>query len=168
MAMCGIVWELRRAEPSLPMDLQVAHLILSQSTPLAIRFRTDEKRFDVDGAYNARYEIVKKRIDKARIRGTRDQLTQPGRIAVVYSHPREAAEYAQFFEFLRARGYIEGAIEELELEDLQGARGLQALRVTVAPEPGAPQPAFVDTLASFAVDLPRGAAAIPDAVRTLD
>jgi hypothetical protein len=40
------------------MDLQVAHLILSQSTPLAIRFRTDEKRFDVDGAYNARYEIV--------------------------------------------------------------------------------------------------------------
>jgi hypothetical protein len=168
MAMCGIVWELRRAEPSLPMDLQVAHLILSQSAPLAIRFRTDEKRFDVDGAYNARYEIVKKRIDKARIRGTRDQLTQPGRIAVVYSHPREAAEYAQFFEFLRARGYIEGAIEELELEDLQGARGLQALRVTVAPEPGAPQPAFVDTLASFAVDLPRGAAAIPDAVRTLD
>jgi hypothetical protein len=25
----------------------------------------DEKRFDVDGTYNARYEVVKKRIDKA-------------------------------------------------------------------------------------------------------
>jgi hypothetical protein len=106
----------------------------------------------VDGAYNARYEIVKKRIDKARIRGTREQVTQPGRLAVVYSHPREAAEYSQFFEFLRARGYIEGNTEEIELEDLQGARGLQALRVTVAPEPGIPRPAFVDTLASFAVE----------------
>jgi hypothetical protein len=134
------------------MQLEVAHLILSQSAPLAIRFRTDEKRFDVDGAYNARYEIVKKRIDKARIRGTREQVTQPGRLAVVYSHPREAAEYSQFFEFLRARGYIEGNTEEIELEDLQGARGLQALRVTVAPEPGIPRPVFVDTLASFAVE----------------
>jgi GAF domain-containing protein len=152
MTMCGIVWELRRTESTLPMQLEVAHLILSQSSPLAIRFRTDEKRFDVDGAYNARYEIVKKRIDKARIRGTREQLTQPGRLAVVYSHPREASEYSQFFEFLRARGYIEGDTEEIELEDLQGARGLQALRVTVAPEPGTPQPAFVDTLASFAVE----------------
>ncbi len=28
----------------------------------------DEKRFDVDGAYNARYEIVKKRIDKAYVK----------------------------------------------------------------------------------------------------
>jgi hypothetical protein len=152
MTMCGIVWELRRTESSLPMQLEVAHLILSQSAPLAIRFRTDEKRFDVDGAYNARYEIVKKRIDKARIRGTREQVTQPGRLAVVYSHPREAAEYSQFFEFLRARGYIEGNTEEIELEDLQGARGLQALRVTVAPEPGIPRPVFVDTLASFAVE----------------
>ncbi|MGH7500785.1 MAG: GAF domain-containing protein [Longimicrobiales bacterium] len=150
MTMCGVVWELRRIESALPVPLQVAHMILAQSTPLAIRFRADEKRFDVDGAYNARYEIIKKRIDKARVKGTREQLTQPGRIAVVYSHPREAAEYARFFEFLRARKYVEAGVEELELEDLQGARGLQALRVTVAPEPGTnAEPTFVDTLASF-------------------
>jgi hypothetical protein len=36
----------------------------------------DEKRFDVDGTYNARYEVVKKRIDKANIKGTKERITQ--------------------------------------------------------------------------------------------
>jgi hypothetical protein len=134
MVMCSIVRELRGIEDTLPVPLEVAHLVLVHSSPLAIRFRADEKRFDVDGAYNIRYEIVKKRIDKARIRHTREQLTQPGRIAIVYSHPREATEYREYFEFLRANGFIDGGIEDLELEDLQGASGLQALRVTVAAD----------------------------------
>jgi hypothetical protein len=150
MLTCAIAWELRRVTPQLEVPLEVAHLILSQSAPLSIRFRADEKTFDVDGAYNVRYEIVKKRIDKARVRGTRQQLTQPGRIAIVYSHPREAAEYRQYFAFLQANGYIEAGVEELELEDLQGARGLQALRVTVAPAPAAPAATeLVGTIAAF-------------------
>ena len=49
----------------LPIPLETTHLILVQHAPLSIRFRFDEKRFDVDGAYDIRYEIVKKRIDKA-------------------------------------------------------------------------------------------------------
>jgi hypothetical protein len=69
------------------------------------------------------------------VKGGREQLTQPGRIAIVYSHPREAAEYREYIAFLRSSGYITGEVEDLELEDLQGASGLQALRVTVAPEP---------------------------------
>ena len=132
MTMCAVVRELRGIEQTLPVPLEVAHLILVHSSPLAIRFRADEKRFDVDGAYNIRYEIVKKRIDKARIRHTREQLTQPGRIAIVYSHPREAVEYREFLAFLRSTGFIVDDIEELELEDLPGASGLQAMRVTVA------------------------------------
>jgi len=135
--MSGIVRELERLKPELPMPLEVAHLVLAQSSPLAIRFHADEKQFDVDGAYNIRYEIVKKRIDKARVRGTREALTQPGRIAIVYSHEREAAEYREYLDFLRAGGYITGEVEELELEDLPGASGLQALRVTVAQPPAA-------------------------------
>jgi hypothetical protein len=141
MMMCAVVWELRRTENRLPVPLEVAHLILVQSAPLAIRFRPEEKKFDVDGAYNIRYEIVKKRIDKARLRVTREHLTKPGRLAIVYSQPREAAEYRQYIEFLLASGYLTGEIEELELEDLQGARGLQALRVTVAPEAPSVAPA---------------------------
>ena len=57
------------SRPSLPVPLQTTHLVLVQHAPLSIRFRFDEKRFDVDGAYNVRYEIVKKRIDKAVVRG---------------------------------------------------------------------------------------------------
>jgi hypothetical protein len=137
MLMCGIVWELRGIAPKLPLPLEAAHLILVQSSPLAIRFKSEEKQFDVDGAYNIRYEIVKKRIDKARVRGTREQLTQPGKLAIVYSHPREAAEYREYLAFLQATGYVEAGIEELELEDLQGASGLEALRVTIAKQPAA-------------------------------
>ena len=139
MLMCGIVWELRSVSAKLPIPLEAAHLILVQSSPLSIRFRSEEKQFDVDGAYNIRYEIVKKRIDKARLRGTREQLTQPGKLAIVYSHPREAAEYREYLAFLKATGYVEGDIEDLELEDLQGASGLEALRVTIARQPAAGQ-----------------------------
>jgi GAF domain len=136
MLMCGIVWALQDVAEKLPVPLEAAHLILAQSSPLSIRFRPEEKQFDVDGAYNIRYEIVKKRIDKARIRDTREHLTQPGKLAIVYSHPREAAEYREYMAFLTATGYLTGEIEKLELEDLQGASGLEALRVTVAKEPG--------------------------------
>jgi len=66
------------------VPLETAHLILVQHAPLAIRFRFDEKRFDVDGAYNVRYEVVKRRIDKAVRRGTGERITQPGKIAIVY------------------------------------------------------------------------------------
>ena len=41
-------------------DLRVASLILIHSNAMAIKFRMDEKQFDVDGAYNIRYEILRK------------------------------------------------------------------------------------------------------------
>jgi hypothetical protein len=102
-----------------------------QDQPLSVRFRVDEKRFDIDGAYNMRYEIVKKRIDKAVVKGTSERLTQPGKIALVYSQSKEAVEYREYLDYLRASGYLTGEIEELDLEDLDGAQGLRALRVTV-------------------------------------
>ena len=82
MTMCGVEWELFKLKPSLKMALDATHLILVQNIPLSIRFREDEKQFDVDGAYNIRYEIVKKRIDKAVIKGTGERLTQPHKIAI--------------------------------------------------------------------------------------
>jgi hypothetical protein len=149
MLMCGAVWRLRELEPTLPVPLGVAHLILAQDAPISIRFRADEKRFDVDGAYNVRYEIIKKRIDKARVKGTREPLTQPGRIAIVYSQPRQALEYRQYIDYLQAAGYLEGEVDELELEDLQGVRGLVALRVTV----GTRRPARSEDLSERAAEL---------------
>lgn len=128
---CGIHWELGKIRGRLKSPLDVAHLVLVQDTPISIRFRIDEKKFDVDGAYNVRYEIVKKRIDKATIKGSGERLTQPGMIAIVYTQEKEAAEYRRYIEYLTAAGYLDGEIEDVELEDLQGVHGLRALRVAI-------------------------------------
>jgi hypothetical protein len=132
MVVCGIAARADRLSAELPLPLRATHLVLVQHAPLSIRFRFDEKRFDVDGAYDIRYEIVKKRIDKALIKGTSERVTQPGRIAIVYGQPAEAQEYRGYLEYLRHLGYIAGEVEELELDDLQGVHGLRALRATVA------------------------------------
>jgi GAF domain-containing protein len=132
MVTCGIAVRARALRDRLPIPLETTHLILVQHAPLSIRFRFDEKRFDVDGAYDIRYEIVKKRIDKALVEGTAERVTQPGKVAIVYSQPGEAVEYRGYLEYLQSRGYLVGDVESLALEELQGVQGLQALRVQVA------------------------------------
>jgi hypothetical protein len=138
---CGIALRVEQVKPRLPMPLEMAHLVLVQHAPLAVRFRQDEKRFDVDGAYNMRYEIVKKRIDKAVVRGTQERLTQPGRIAIVYSHAAEAQEYRDYLDYLQSLGHLEREVEDLELDELQGVSGLRALRATIDLRHDAPDPA---------------------------
>jgi len=131
MVTCGTARRAHQLRDQLPLPLETTNLILVQHTPLSIRFRFDEKRFDVDGAYDIRYAIVKKRIDKALILGTTERLTQPGTIAIVYAQPSEAQEYRRYIEYLQSLGYLTDGVEELELEELQGVHGLRALRVTV-------------------------------------
>ena len=131
MVACGIAAQVEALRPRLPQPLEITNLVLIQHAPLAIRFRFDEKRFDVDGAYNVRYEIMKKRIDKAVVRGTTERLTQPGKIALVYSQPTEAAEYREYIAYLQALRFLTPEVEQLELDELQGVTGLRALRVTV-------------------------------------
>ena len=131
MVVCGIAGRAERLTAALPVPLQVTHLVLVQHAPLSIRFRPDEKRFDVDGAYDMRYEIVKKRIDKALVKGSGERVTQPGRIAIVYSDAAEAAEYRGYLDYLHHLGYVGADVEDLELEELQGVHGLRALRATV-------------------------------------
>src|SRR5260370_18243362 len=128
MGACGVALRAERLKDQLPVPLVITNLILIQHAPLAIRFRFDEKRFDVDGAYNVRYEIIKKRIDKAIIRGTTERLTHPGQIPLVYSHATEAAEWREYIEYVQRLGYLTREVEELELDELQGAQGLPALR----------------------------------------
>jgi hypothetical protein len=144
MVICGIAARAGRLTAELPLPLQVTHLVLVHSTPLSIRFRADEKRFDVDGAYDIRYEIVKKRIDKALVKGTQERVTQPGRIAIVYSQPSEAAEYRGYLDYLHHLGYVGADVEDLELEELQGVHGLHALRATVTLREAPDRPAAID------------------------
>ena len=118
-------------KPNLPVKLDVASLLLVYSTPLAIRFRMDEKKFDVDGTYNARYEIIKKRIDKSYIKGTNERLTQKGKLAIVYSQKKDEKEYLRYITFLKSKGYFTNNIEVVELEGLQGVTGLKAIRAEI-------------------------------------
>ncbi|MCF2443593.1 GAF domain-containing protein [Dyadobacter sp. CY345] len=117
--------------PHLPRPLKTTQLIFIHSNPININFRNDERRFDVEGAYNIRYEIIKKRIDKALVRETGERLTQPGKIALVYFSDSEAEEYLDYINDLQQMGLLNDDLEYLELEDLQGVKGLKAIRIGV-------------------------------------
>ncbi|HYF32671.1 MAG TPA: hypothetical protein VD993_16210 [Chitinophagaceae bacterium] len=123
-------------QEQLPLRLQTTQLILAHSQPISISFRTAERKFDVDGAYNIRYEIIKKRIDKVHIKDTHERLTKPGTIAIVYSQPKEAEEYTAYIEFLQSKGLLKDDMERYDLEELQGVVGLRGLRVSVNTQSG--------------------------------
>jgi hypothetical protein len=131
------------------VPLEISHLILAQDSPLTIRFRPDERRFEVQGAYDIRHEIIKKRIDKAQVKNTAERLTHPGKIAIVYSQRQEGAEYLEYIDYLQTAGYLLPEVEDVDLEDLQGAQGLKALRAAVnleaAPAQEQPLPEMART-----------------------
>jgi GAF domain-containing protein len=131
MVSCGIAWHTEQLKTELKVPLETAHLILVNHTPLSIRFRFDEKRFDVDGAYDVRQEIIKSRIDKAMVKGRAERMTQPGKIAVIYTQPQEGREIRRYIDFLRSQGFLKGETEALDVEELPGVQGLKALRVEI-------------------------------------
>lgn len=117
--------------PQLEHPLLTTQLIFVHSRPIDISFRNDERRFDVEGAYNIRYHIIKKRIDKVHVRNTDERLTQTGKIAIVYYNEQSVAEYENYIRQLQEKQVLLNDLEHLELEELQGISGLRALRVGV-------------------------------------
>ncbi|MFC4142736.1 GAF domain-containing protein [Pedobacter mendelii] len=115
----------------MPRPLETTQLVFIHSNSIDISFRNDERRFDVEGAYNIRYEVVKKRIDKVLIKDTSERLTQPDKIAMVYFNADEANEYIEYIKYLQDQGLLNDDLEQLDLEELQGVSGLKALRVGV-------------------------------------
>ena len=134
--MCEMENKHYEIKADLPVPLDVASLILVYNTSLSIRFRMDEKRFDVDGTYNARYEIIKKRIDKSFVKGTNERLTQTGKMVIVYSQKSDELEYLRYIKFLKSKGYFTGKVEIVELEGLQGVAGLKAIRAEILYKKG--------------------------------
>ena len=129
--MCNMESVFYNQQNEYPLALDVASMILVFNQPLSIRFRTDEKHFDVDGTYNARYEVVKKRVDKANIKGTDERITAKGKLTIVYSQKEDEIEYLKYINFLQSKGQLGDEVEILELEDLQGVTGLKAIRVNI-------------------------------------
>jgi hypothetical protein len=116
---------------TLPTPMAVTPLIFVHDHTIDITFREDEKKFDVEGAYNIRYQMIKKRIDKVCIRNSQERLTQPGKLAIIYTNSRLLEEYLPFIDYLRKTGSIKNDPEFLELQDLQGIEGLQAIRLEI-------------------------------------
>jgi hypothetical protein len=132
--MCEMENQYHLLQPSLPYPMEVASLILVINLPITIRFRMDEKRFDVDGSYNARYEVIKKRIDKAFIKGTEERITAQNKITIVYAQQEEEQEYKRYVAFLQHKKRLGPKVEFFEVEDLQGVSGLKGIRVEVLYE----------------------------------
>jgi hypothetical protein len=116
---------------TLQLPLETTQLILIYSQPLVILFRVDERKFDMDGSHNIRYEILNKRTDKALVSDTDERLTQPGKVALVYSQAKEAEEYLEYIAYLQNKGLVSRPVEHLEVEELQGVSGLHVLLVSV-------------------------------------
>lgn len=131
LVMCHLETEYHLLRENLMYNLDVTSLILVFNSPISIRFRMDEKRFDVDGSYNARYEVIKKRIDKANIKDTSERITKKGTIAIIYSQNHEASEYKKYIRFLQKQNYLNENVESFEVENLQGVAGLKGLRVAI-------------------------------------
>jgi hypothetical protein len=129
--MCEMENAYYQMQSDFPVSLDVASMILVFNQPLSISFRMDEKQFDVDGTYNARYEIVKKRVDKAYIKGTKERITQKGKISIIYSQKQDELEYLRYIKFLQSKHYLDNDVEIVELQDFQAVTGLKAIRVSV-------------------------------------
>jgi hypothetical protein len=116
------------------MRLQVTHLVLVQDSTVDIfHDEKTERVFDVRGTRDTRYEIVKKRIDKAVDVQTHTRITQPGMLTVVYATEEEWTEYQQYLRYLGREGWVAPEIESGLVEPLQGVSGLKFARVRILP-----------------------------------
>lgn len=111
--------------------LELTALILIYDTSLSIRFRMDEKRFDVDGSYHTRYEVIKKRLDKACLQGSEERVVQPKKIAVVFTNQSDQEEYMKYVQYFQDKGLLTSTVDFIDIEDLQGISGLTGIRVGV-------------------------------------
>lgn len=119
-----------KAEHQTEMD--ITHLVLVQDCTVDITHdENTERLFDVRGTRDTRYEIVKKRIDKALDAKTHERITQPGCLTLVYSTAEEWKEYQEYLRYLHREGWVGADIEHGSVEPLQGVNGLKFARVHV-------------------------------------
>ncbi|MDB9529903.1 GAF domain-containing protein [Oscillatoria sp. CS-180] len=113
-------------------DMEITHLVLVQDYTVDITHdENTERLFEVRGTRDTRYEIVKKRIDKALDAKTQDRITQPGYLTLVYSTLEEWKEYQEYLRYLQREGWVGHDIETGHVEPLQGVTGLKFVRVQV-------------------------------------
>lgn len=124
----------RRAEQiasTLTVPMQVTLLIFIHASTIDISFREDERRFDVEGGYNIRYQMVKKRIDKVRLKDSRERLVRPGTLAIVFQGDTVENEIGDLLTEVAATGKLKPDFEFCTLEEVQGVSELRAARADI-------------------------------------
>lgn len=129
--MCEMENEFYNFQSEHPLKLEARSMIFVFNSTLSIKYRMDEKHFDVDGTYNTRYEIIKKRIDKAFVKDSEERITQKGKLTIVYAQKESEREYLNYIKYLRKIKYLGDEVEVLEVQDLQGVSGLKAIRANI-------------------------------------
>lgn len=132
--MCKIIMSHHKMQLEVSRDIQLTSLILAYSEVISIRFRMAEKRFDVEGNTDVRYEILKKRLAKATLKDSKERLVQENKLAIVYINDTEKRNYLDYLKFLKKKNYFTGEIEQVTIENLQDISDLQALRITINTE----------------------------------
>lgn len=129
---CDCARTIFRLKSESKITLDLAHLILVQQTPIDI-FHDEhtEGIFAVRGTRDIRYEIVKKRIDKGIDKDSKNRITQPGMLTIVYSTDEEWQEYEQYLRYLHREGWIDSKIEFGIVDPLPGVSGLNYARVLI-------------------------------------
>jgi hypothetical protein len=148
--MCEMENKFYNIQDSNDLKLDSRSLLLAFNNTMSIHYRMDEKHFDVDGSYNARYEIIKKRIDKAFVKGSSERVTVKGKLTIIYSNEETESEYLKYIDYLQKKNTLMKDVELLEVEDLQGVSGLKAIRVGIVYHRGesSSQPVTYDELMS--------------------
>ena len=131
ISMANIGIELNQLKNNLPEPMEVTLLIFMHSSTIDISFREDERRFDVEGGYNIRYHVVKKRIDKVRIKHSKERLVRPNTIAIVYQGDALEEEIRSLMADVVKLNLIESDWEFCTLEDIKGVSELRAIRANL-------------------------------------
>lgn len=132
--MCKMVMTHHNLKKNLNFDMNLTSLILVYNEPISIKFRMDEKRFDIEGNDDVRFELMKKRLAKAMVKNSSERLVQAHKLTIVYLNETDKKDYLNYISFLRAHQYFTGNTEQLEIEDLQDINDLQALRLEINPD----------------------------------
>ncbi|MEG4840910.1 GAF domain-containing protein [Microcoleus sp. B9-D4] len=135
-AICDCGRTVFRLQAQSQINMELAHLVLVQNTTIDIFHNENtEKMFDVKGTRDIRYELVKKRIEKAVDKDAQERITQSGMLTVVYSTEEEWEEYQQYLRYLSREGWVEPKVQTGMVESQQGVSGLKFARVRILPEP---------------------------------
>ncbi len=135
-AICDCGRTVFRLQADSQINMELAHLVLVQNTTIDIFHNENtEKMFDVKGTRDIRYELVKKRIEKAVDKDAQERITQSGMLTIVYSTEDEWEEYQQYLRYLSREGWVESKVQTGMVESLQGVSGLKFARVRILPAP---------------------------------